>query len=266
MICRSNDDLERRLAEASGFVKAYVGIVNNASWLVCLQAHDQIKKHRNYRHEVKKAYQQAVSEYHAYESRLIYAKVNRFFHVPDLAPETRKRFRPDVSDREYYDFWVSIGAQAYEKTLPLVTSLWNKYRVSLIGHNIQQPDIMAWALTGTAALSMADKTFEAMLTTLLEDYQLPKELSRQVFTDFSMRKVHDAWKKACLMTDPASSDYKLNSTEERNIIMGLDQLKDAWLDSHLLSQSVIETVSDYDEIFRSKDTHKKVLQNVSEDD
>lgn len=265
MICHSNGDLVRRLAEASGFVKAFVGIVNNAAWLVCLQALDHVKMHRNYRFAVKKEYKQAVAEYHSYESRLVYAKINRFFHVSDLAPETRARFRPDVTDREYYDFWASIGAEAYEKTLPLVTSLWNKYRVSLVGHGIQQPDIMAWAMTGTAALSMADKTFEAMLTTLLEDYQLPKELSRQVFTDFSMRKVHDAWKKACLMTDPKSSEYKLNSTEERNIIMGLEQLKNAWLDRHLLSQSVIETVSEYDEIFRTKGTHKKVLQNVSED-
>ena len=265
MICHSNDDLVKRLAEASGFVKAYVGIVNNAAWLVCLQALDHVKKHRNYRFAVKKAYQQAVTEYHAYESRLVYAKTNRFFHVGDLAPETRARFRPDVTDREYYDFWVSIGAEAYEKTLPLVTSLWNKYRVSLVGHDIQQPDITAWALTGTAALSLADKTFESMLCTLQDDYDLPKELSRQVFADFSMKKVHDAWYRACLMTDPKSSAYKLNSTEERNIIMGLDQLKDAWLNSMLLSESVRETVAEYDEIFRTKGVQKKVLKNMMDD-
>ena len=38
---------------AAGQVKMSAGIANNAAWMVVLEAHDHIRKHPHYKHQVK---------------------------------------------------------------------------------------------------------------------------------------------------------------------------------------------------------------------
>lgn len=113
-------DLAQRMAKASGIVKLICGVGNNAAWLVVLDGYDHARKCKAYKHEVKRAFKMAIEEWHHYEARLVYAKENRMFHLDDLGEKARKTFG-DISDREYYDFWSSVGGPAYEKTRPLIT-------------------------------------------------------------------------------------------------------------------------------------------------
>lgn len=249
----------------SGVFKLYCAVGNNAAWMACLDAHDKIKQHRNYRHRVKQLFKLTLEEFHAYERNLLHATRNRMFHLGDLQPEARKKYG-NITDRDYYEMWVGVGATAYQKTRPMITSLQNKYRLSLISHGIAQPDIMAWAIAGQACLELACEIYKGAVDVAAEQHGVPRKVSNEVFGGLNLRKVADSWRMARIALDPAADAWEVEGIEKRNIDLGMEQLQDTWLNPHIVNGSVAETTEDYEEIFRTKGEMKKVLKYIAEVD
>jgi len=86
---------------------------------------------------------------------------------------------------------------------------------------------------------------------------------REVFGQFSLKKVSERWRRALLMLAP-DTEFELEPTEKRNIEIGLTQLCEAWLDPSLLYNSTMESVEDYDEIFRTRGYQKKAMREIAE--
>lgn len=107
----TKDELNQSLCLAASQVKLSTGVCNNAAWCAVLEAHDHIRNHPKYRDMVKREYRKALSEFHMYENKLLYATCNRMFRVADISDATRKKYG-NITDREYYDFWASTGATA----------------------------------------------------------------------------------------------------------------------------------------------------------
>lgn len=255
-------EYSRKMASAAGVVKLICGVANNAAWMVVLDAYDAARRCRNYRHSVKQAFKSAIEEFHVYERRLLHAQENRMFHVPDMGEKVRKTYG-DISDREYYDFWAAVGGPAYHKTRPLITSLWNKHRLSLLNHGVKEAENVAWVLTAQAALELAAQLYEKAVRECINGYGLPEKMVRSVFNQFSLKPVEDRWRRALLLLAP-DADFKLEPTEKRNIEMGLTQLCEAWLDPSLLYNSTMETVEDFDEVFATAGYQKKALREIAE--
>jgi hypothetical protein len=257
------EDFNNMMQAAASIVKLTTGCGNNAAWMVALEAHDHIKSHRNYRHRVKALYKQALEEFHAYERRLLHATQNRMFHMDDMTPDTRKIYG-NISDREYYDFWASTGATAYHDTRPLVTSLVNKYRLSLIHHGIKEPEKLSWPMAALACLEVSVKLYDMALDVVVNEYGTPRKVAVEVFGQFSLARVLKSWTDATVATEPASADYRLEPMEARNITLGVQQLKEAWFDPTTMFESTAQTMKDYDEVFRTKGELKKALREVKE--
>lgn len=263
------DEVIRQVSAAASMVKLCCGVANNAAWVVTLDAFDQVKMHRNIDkrmqggHKLLWMYKQAIEEFHKYERRLIYATENRMFHVDDMSDAVRKKYG-NITDRQYYEFWASIGGETYERTKPMITSLWNKYRLSLIHHNIEQPDIVAWAMTAQACLELAVKVCDNAIISVSDRSILTKDVSRRIFSQFSVREVAKAWMRALQATDPLTDTYELDHTEERNIEMGLEQLEEAWLSTDTMYESTAGSIEDYDDVFRTKGEQKKALREIGE--
>ena len=260
---REMEALAAKMARASGVVKLFCGVANNAAWLVVLDGYDHARQCRNYRHAVKHAFKDAIQSYHDYENRLIYATENRMFHVADLGERVRKMYGEDITDRQYYDFWSSVGGPAYEKTRPLITSLWNKHRLSLLNHGVKDAEHVAWVLTALAALGLACQLYEKAISECKRGYQLPERLMRFVFNQFSLKPVEERWRRALIMLAP-DAGFKLDSVERKNIAHGLTQLCEAWIDPSLLYNSTMKSVEDYDEIFRTRGYQQKAMREIAE--
>jgi len=268
----------QRMASAAGVVKLICGVANNAAWHVVLHALTQINgnqidpkdpegkrtlpPHPRYRHEVKRAFKLAIEAWHDFERRLIHATENRMFHLADMDEKARKTYG-DITDRQYYDFWASVGGPAYQKTRPLITSLWNKHRLSLLNHQVKNADKVAWVITAQAALEQAEQLYEKAIRECIDGYGLPEKIVREVFGQFSLKTFSERWRRALLMLSP-DTEFELDSTEKRNIEMGLTQLCEAWLDPSLLYNSTMESVEDYDEVFRTRGYQKKALREIAE--
>lgn len=255
--------LSHTLARASSVVKLVCGVANNAAYYVMMDAHDKVKKHPRYKHEVKKAFKDAIKEWKTYEANLVNPVGERFFHMEDMTAETRKRFG-DITDREYYDFWTASGGEAYQRTQPMITSLANKFRLSLINHNMPYPEIVQWPMAANACLELACRMYDHALHEAAKGYELPIDLLRHVFRSFKLHKVASKWDNALSLLAPGIDDYDLERTESRNIQFGLRQLQESWFDPDTIYGSLLNAVDEYEEVFRTKGERKKASREISE--
>ena len=254
----TREELQAKLQMAAAQVKLATGIGNNAAWAACLEAHDHIKQHRAYHHLVKRAYKAALEEFHDYERRLIHAQQNRMFHVADMSEQTRKIYG-NITDREYYDFWAATGDNAYHDSRPLVTSL-----LSLVKHDVRQADLLAWPMGALACLELARQIYEVTLQVVIDTHNMPRSIVDEVFGQFSLSRVKACWQTALMMTDPQATQYPLDTLEERNIALGIEQLQDAWVDTSEHLNATVKTMLNYDEVFRTKGEMKKAIREIED--
>ena len=276
-ILMTSDDFQNKLLAAVSTVKAVTGVANNAAVNIMFDCFSEINgnatdpktgqrkpAHPRYHHQVKQAYLKAIDEYHQYEHRLIHATKNRLFHVADLTPESRKMFGENITDKDYFEFWKGMGAEAHQISRPLVTSLHNKYRLSLINHNMPYAEQTAWAMVAMACLSLAVSIYNTAVDKSVTNIIYPRQDKLwAIFADLSLQRVLDAWKRALMLTEPKAT-YKLEPIEDKNIQDGLMQLTETWSNPELLYDSMQSGVEDYDDIFRTKGYMKKALRNLAE--
>lgn len=267
------EELVRKIRLAAATMKTVTGVCNNASIAIMYDAYSEISgnaydskgntkpPHPNFKHRVKMLYKRALAKVKEYEGNLLYTKTNRFFHVDDMRDKTRNHYKATMTDQEYFEFWKGTGSYAYNKTRPLVTCLQNKYRVSLVNHDIPNADQMAWAMTASACLKisvqMADNVRQDMAG------QIPSEYADTIHSSFTLAPVYKAWDDAMVATQP-DSEYELTSTEQRNIEMGVIQLLQEWQNPTIIFDSCMHSVPDFEDIFRTKGVMDKTLRSLAE--
>lgn len=265
----NNQELQRAIGNAAAVTKLVTGVGNNAAWLVMLDGYDAARRCRGFKRSMKGGhmvgwyFKHAVNLFHDYERNLLRASTNRMFHLADMNENVRRKYG-DITDDEYYEFWKGVGAVAYAKTKPMITSLWNKYRLSLQSHNIKDAEHIAWVMTAQAALDLAGAMYESAMKESEAGYKLPRRMLDQVFSQFSLRRVSKAWMKALMLLAPDTEPLKLDPIEEKNIDLGLQQLMEAWMEPELLYSSTSGAVEDYEEIFATKGFKKKVLREIAD--
>ena len=265
----SNEEVQKSASNAAAVIKLVTGVGNNAAWIVMMEGYTAARKCRGYKRSVKGGhtvgwhFKRAVNLFHEYERNLLQAKTNRMFHIDDMEEEFRRKYG-NITDEEYYEFWKCVGGEAYSKTKPMITSLWNKYRLSLQSHNINDSENIAWVMTAQAALDLAIAMYESAIKECETGYGLPRSVLDRVFGQFSLRKVSNAWMRALILLAPETEPLKLNSMEEKNIDFGLQQLMQSWMEPDLLYSSASGAVEEFEEIFASKGFAKKVLREIAD--
>ncbi len=254
-------------AQASALVKTTVGVGNNAAWMACLDAFDHIRQHPAYRHKVKAAYKRCFAALKAYERGLVHASKNRFFHLDDMAPETRKIYG-DITDRDYYDFWAAFGYTAYSDNLPFYTCLVNKLRLAFLNHGEPLPDILAWSAAAGLCLDMAAEIYRSALQRCAEAEEwkhigIPQRVWQEVFASFNIAHIARLWDNAHELLS-GKTGINLDPTEKRNIEIGYRQLMEKWLDEDALFGSRIKTCADYSEVFRTNGEMKKAQRQFAQ--
>lgn len=276
-----SEDLERQVSQCSGLVKMMCGVANNCAYAVVCHAWSQIadirdresyeeKRHHPHpgcRHKSKKMYLQFFRDWSQMESVLLYPPVGsvRFFHVDDMPPEARKKYG-SMTDADYFDFWKGVGSHAYKQSQPLITSLQNKFRKSLERHNIREAGLTAWAMTAYTVLELACDTWRSVMLSCHEALPMvSKELLENIWRPFLIQRPADTWRNAMLLMAPEVDNYKLDADEERNIELGVQQLRELWISVDLPFDSTIKAVEDFDkDIFRTRGEAKKSIRELAE--
>lgn len=264
-------EIERKVAACSGFVKMMTGVANNCAYVIMMDCLDQIRKHPKYTKPIRRQFEgknnSVLAFFRQYRNRLRWPMGNdvAFFHINDMPPEARKKYGV-ITDSQYFEFWESTGTHAYMESRPWVTSLWNKFRLSLIHHNVPCPEIAAWGLVGSSALELAVETWERSMRSVKDAIpELSETVLKDIYGAFNMQKVATQWHKAMAYLAPEMDSCRLDELEEKNIAIGLNQLRELWVSPDLPFDATIKAVEDYsDEIFRTKGEVKKALRELSE--
>ena len=263
------EDIVRAVGNAAAIFKLVCGVGNNAAWVVMIEGYDRARRCKAFRrslpggHTVGWYFKKAVRDFNDYERNLLTTQTNRMFHVADMTDDVRRKYG-NISDAEYYEFWKGVGGVAYAKTKPLITSLVNKYRVSLIQHGVKDAEHVAWVMTAQAALDLSLALFESAAKECEVGLKLHRKVLDEVFSQFSLKAISKDWMRALMLLAPETDPIKLSEVEERNIDLGLQQLMEAWLDPELLYSSASGAVDDFNEIFASKGFVKKVQREIAE--
>lgn len=260
---KNKSELQNDLARVASVVKLVCGVANNATWLVMADAHDAIKNHPNYKGKAKWLYKQAFTEFKSNEMQLLHSNDNRMFHLDDMSPSVRKKYG-NIKDSQYFEYWQGLGENAYTEGHKWVSSLDNKYRLSLVNHGVSYSEIIAKVMTAQACLELSCSMYDSALNSCARDFALPMDIMRKIFKYFSLRKVADIWIKAMFLTAPETEKYDLDELEEKNISQGIMQLEMAWSDPNMIYGSAFSATEDFEEIFRTKGEWKKAMREIGD--
>jgi hypothetical protein len=274
--------LEQTVAQVAGFVKMMTGVANNAALAIMLHCLNKIADvrskesyaeepwhpHPRYKQRVKQLFNQALQEKDHYRRRLMYPGEHgvRFFSVGDMPDEARRKYGV-VSDKTYFEFWEGTGALAYQKSQPLVGSLWNKFRLSLQQHGVPNAELVAWGLVGANVLELAVVVWQRAMKSAHEAFEglLTMDYVEQLYRPFSLHCVSLKWRQALSLLAPEVNTYSLDSLEERNIEMGVQQLMELWISPDLPFDSTIQAVEDFsDDIFSTPGHAKKAMRELAD--
>ena len=273
--------LDLLVGQMSGFVKMMMGVADNCAITVMRHANDQIidrrsedsykeqprRAHHGYRLMAKKHLKEAMQEVTRWRTRLLYPAQGelRFFHVDDMPEEARRKYGA-MTDQEYFEFWMATGAGAYQKSLPLVRSLHYKFLRSMESHGVRAAAQTAWGLTALTILQLAVETFERSMRSVNEamEGRLSADFMERIYRPFSLRRVCDLWQQGLVALSPETASYKLSSAEERNIELGVEQLRELWISPTTPFESLAGAVNDYDELFASKSVRRSVLSDINQ--
>ena len=244
-----------------GYFKTVCNPCNTAAQMVMYHAHDQVKKHPAYKREVKKKYKAALDAMNTYRNTL--KTIPTMFSLSDLKPKDRKRFSPTATSTDYYDWWESIGAQAYEKAKTFIYSMQHKYYKSLLAHGAEYADILAWVLTETAILAMADDIYQRAVRQSVGAFHLYRSEVIRLCHYFSLDGVAKAWKAAMYATADIGN-YRLTEEEDMNITNGLEQLAQIWVAPDTVYGAASEATADFPELFASKAQQRKTMSTYAE--
>lgn len=276
-------ELEQTIAQCAGFVKMMCGVSVNCAVTIAKDALDKIADvrsdedyeekpwdpHPRYTNRyVKSLFNQYEKEKMNYYTNLLLPSTGevRFFDLKDMPEEARRKYK-EMTNREYFDFWKSTGAHAYLKSQPLVGSLHNKFRLSLTGHGVPRPELVAWGLVGASVLELAQETWERVVHSVQDacEYIITLEDIERIYRAFSPQRMSLAWQKALKELSPEADGYKLDDHETHNIVLGLNQLRELWISTDLPFDATIAAVDDYsDDIFATKGYAKKAMRELAE--
>lgn len=278
----TEEELQKRVAQVSGFVKLMCGVANNAALAIMLQCLNKIADkrskesyeeepwhpHPRYKQKVKQLFNDALRERDLYRRHLLHASSQgiRFFHLGDMPQEARRKYGV-LTDAQYFEFWECTGSLAYQKSQPLIGSLWNKFRLSMLNHKVPYPETVAWGLVGANMLELAVVVWQRAMKSAHEAFDgvLTEEFVKRLYHPFSLEKVSQRWQQALELMAPETKGYTLDTVEERNIALGVEQIMELWISPDLPFDSTIQAVDDFsDDIFASRDHAKKAMRELTE--
>lgn len=246
----------------SMYIRLITGALNNAAWIIAIDAHDKIKTHPEYKQETKKAFKNVFEVYRKYENRLKYTDINGMFSLDNMDAEGRGKYHDNMTDSEYFEMWESLGASVYSESKNLVTSLHWKFAKIYKSHNIKHAEILAWGMLAKTILHLARESYDAYLEVCQEQYKIGKDRINKIFNAFSLGPVAKAWDQA--FSTLRNQEVICDEIETQNLILGIKQIQELWTDSKLLIRSLRKTTSDFSDMYKNKRALKSAFKIIDE--
>lgn len=250
---RSDEENDRNWVLSSSRLKMNMSIANNVAYIVLMDALDAAKCLPCYRNRVKFAFNAVLSEWKKYEHCLADSK---FFDVELMSPENKARYN-DVTCQQYYDFWCSLGYEAYYRVKLFISALANKYRLSLEGHGVAHAEELSRICCAHACLHIACSMWNVSCHEIAEIVGAYVGIVKREYRLFSVEEVQ---KKLDVAVGLVVPHYELNASEDRNIELGIDDVFNRLCDLCDTKAVTLKVIGEYSEMFKDA---KKVKRTIA---
>ncbi len=266
--------LKQIIAQSAGLVKLVCGVCNGAAHALALEAHDQLRGLPCARRQIKggrtvwQSFERALDCYQDYANRLLYTDGNWFFHLAYMDEATRKRYG-NITDEDYFEMWISMGAAIYDEHRALATCLQNKWRLYLEAQGVKDSSAKAWCITAMIGFGIASMAYQYSVkqaAALLPNVRF--SAFERIFKSFDLSTVGRMWMSALDDLDRRALLLAQDAIDKdagvKNIKVSVEQLQDAWLSDESLAEAMRLSVTDFEEVFRTKGEQKKRLREIDE--
>ncbi len=266
--------LKQIIAQSAGLVKLVCGVCNGAAHALALEAHDQLRGLPCARRQIKggrtvwQSFERALDCYQDYANRLLYTDGNWFFHLAYMDEATRKRYG-NITDEDYFEMWTSMGAAIYDEHRALATCLQNKWRLYLEAQGVKDSSAKAWCITAMIGFGIASMAYQYSVkqaAALLPNVRF--SAFERIFKSFDLSTVGRMWMSALDDLDRRALLLAQDAIDKdagvKNIKVSVEQLQDAWLSDESLAEAMRLSVTDFEEVFRTKGEQKKRLREIDE--
>lgn len=257
------DELHQHLSFMSANAKNVMGIANAIVFTTMTDALDKLRKLPQYRQTIKRDFEKCRTMWTQYEQSLLHARQNPLFCVADMQPEYRKRFRDDLTDREYFEYWLTLGDKAYKRYINPINALRNKFVIILRRHNAPCIEPIAYALTAERAFFLSATFYKSLIKNMSQESGLNPIVYRDLFSQLSVENIWECWSKALTEISLKLKIPHLEPTDadNRNIELSFEYLKEVTMKDIFNLESMLELVADEEEIFRTKGYQQKTLSS-----
>ncbi|MBQ0074568.1 MAG: hypothetical protein KBT34_10275 [Prevotella sp.] len=260
------NEVVEALGHCGSVIKHVCGIAYAMSYYTMLDAIDYIKKDGLYKQTVKQKVNDVMKERENYISRLKSPAPGEaeFFNLKYLQPEARRRYRADLTNEEYFQTWLDMGASSYKGYKPMIDALQHKYFKSLSERGVKHAKAIAWCITTEVTLEIAVEAYNTLLKELRDGRGLPIDIINMEFAPFCLINVHEKWCEALKQIYPSIEEYEKSVHGDRNITMGINDLKEAFSKEISTTNAIRESVEDNADIFATKGFFKKEMTKIAE--
>lgn len=260
----------KALSDAAGMLKLYMGGPDGCCVTQMRNALDLLQSSSLWRHKVKNQFKKAETELAGWRYRLLHPDEGRLqlrlFHLEDFTPESRERYRKDMTDTELVEFWEGLGGALYVKTLPYFKSLIWKFEKHLRdnGYPSDTSHTIGYCIAVDWILRFAVEVYDVMAKEMAKPLPPTTITLAQMCSILSLRRVQEAWHQG---TDTLIEHTPpLNEFEKSNITVAARQIHDLWSNPTTYAELTRQAVEDWkDDIFANKKTYRKVVKACNEE-
>lgn len=221
----SHDTLVEVMAMTSQ-VKMELGVFFAYQRFICFDAIDKVKAAGLFRFGLKRQINRFLAEMDRLRKLLIDPASNgfRMFHLGDLPSATRLRFRKDLTDKEYFEFWENTGMVAFNETHKHFYALQWRYEKPLKERGVKQAKALAWFATACSLLELYTISYEKLIMRFHALFGHPEKSLREVYGGFDLTRARDMWIEAMEVLAPDADAVLASCIRERNVELGLQQI------------------------------------------
>lgn len=254
--------IEEQIVSTTSAVKLVMGVARALVFFTMLESLDKVQT-ANWYARNKKLFKAARKQMDDYDKNLLHARTNRLFCVNDMGDELRARYSSTLTDRQYFEYWIDMGASSYDRFRSYLLSLQNKYKLSLQEYGVKYAEEVSWAIMTEFALEEAEAMYkEGVLESMSKKIAIPEKILDTIYHSFRFDNVHKAWQRiirAILPNPDAVSEYILS---QRNVQLGIDDFHQR-ISSVLTScDSIMEATEDNEDIWLNKTEYKRAKRMI----
>ncbi|MGN1173467.1 MAG: hypothetical protein ACI4SO_06735, partial [Muribaculaceae bacterium] len=192
------------------------GVSNNCAIQIVGNALDSVRKSALYKGAARRKIERARKEIGLYEFKLENSQY-KFFDVCDMASETRRLYKANLTTSEYFDFWRATGNAGYTILKNYIYALRHKYYlIECRSRTEKESALRADMAIALIILSLAVKSWESVIEQCVKTYKLPKASFLKLFKDFSLKSVMSQYESALMEVFPDINESNFNDSDKRN--------------------------------------------------